>query len=103
MPTDTRVVYVEPDKTLHIEAVTLPDPGPGQVVVELIASGICHSPIDGGVRHHHTPHSRPTFAAPTPSQSPSYVSSVWQPARRLCLNCGITGYVCNPTAAPLSR
>jgi Zn-dependent alcohol dehydrogenase len=30
---------------LRIESVTLPDPGPEQVVVKLIASGICHSQL----------------------------------------------------------
>ena len=45
MPTATRLVVVEPDGRLHIEAVTLPDPDTGQVVVELAASGICHSQL----------------------------------------------------------
>ena len=46
MPTPARVAVVpEEPGPLRIEALTLPDPGPAQVVVKLIASGICHSQL----------------------------------------------------------
>ena len=46
MPTPARVAIVpEGSSTLRIESVTLPDPGPEQVVVKLSSSGICHSQL----------------------------------------------------------
>ena len=46
MGTRARVVVVPGGtKTLQVEDVTLPDPGPRQVVVKQFASGICHSQL----------------------------------------------------------
>ena len=46
MLTPARVAVVpEGDGPIRIESVTLPDPGPDQVVVKLFASGICHSQL----------------------------------------------------------
>ena len=46
MGTRARVVVVPGgSKTLQVEDVTLPDPGPTQVVVKQFASGICHSQL----------------------------------------------------------
>jgi Zn-dependent alcohol dehydrogenase len=46
MPTPARVAVVpEGSSTLRIESVTLPDPGPEQVLVKLASSGICHSQL----------------------------------------------------------
>ena len=36
------VVY-EPNTPLRIEDVNLSEPGPGEVLVKMIASGVCHS------------------------------------------------------------
>lgn len=46
MPIPARVVVV-PQETgpLTVEAVTLPDPGPHQVLIKQYASGICHSQL----------------------------------------------------------
>lgn len=38
-------VYVEYGKPLVVEEIDVPDPGPGQVLVKLFASGICHSQL----------------------------------------------------------
>ena len=47
MPTEARVVVVpqEQGQALEVVDVTLPDPGPNQVVVRQFASGICHSQL----------------------------------------------------------
>ena len=46
MSTPARVAVVpEESGPIRIESVTLPEPGPDQVVVKLIASGICHSQL----------------------------------------------------------
>ena len=46
MGTRARVVVLPGgSKTLQVEDVTLPDPGPMQVVVKQFASGICHSQL----------------------------------------------------------
>ena len=46
MGTRARVVVLPGgSKTLQVEDVTLPDPGPTQVVVKQFASGICHSQL----------------------------------------------------------
>ena len=46
MGTSARVVVLPKDTAeLRIETVTLPDPGPDQVVVKQFASGICHSQL----------------------------------------------------------
>ena len=46
MPTAARVVVVPQDQgPLTVEDVTLPDPGPRQVVVKQFASGVCHSQL----------------------------------------------------------
>ena len=46
MTVETRVAVLPRDSsTLRIEEITLPDPGPRQVVVGNYASGICHSQI----------------------------------------------------------
>ena len=64
MGTRARVVVLPGgSKTLQVEDVTLPDPGPMQVVVKQFASGICHSQLhelhrpaagaaDAGTREH---------------------------------------------------
>ena len=58
MPTEARVVVVpqEQGQALEVVDVTLPNPGPNQVVVRQFASGICHSQL-------HTIH--------TPRQAPA--------------------------------
>ena len=38
-------VYVEQDQPLIIEEMTPLDPGPGDVVVDIGASGVCHSDL----------------------------------------------------------
>ena len=38
-------VYVEQDQPLIVEEMTALDPGPGDVVVEIGASGVCHSDL----------------------------------------------------------
>lgn len=46
MGTEARVVVLpQATSKLRIEALTLPDPGPTQVVVKLFASGVCHSQL----------------------------------------------------------
>lgn len=46
MGTDARVVVLPQDTAeLRVERLTLPDPGPTQVVVRQFASGICHSQL----------------------------------------------------------
>lgn len=46
MPTKARVVVLPMEQSsLNIEEVTLPDPGPTQVVIKQFASGICHSQL----------------------------------------------------------
>src|SRR3972149_943195 len=46
MPTKARVVVLPRDPgPLRIEELTLPDPGPYQVVVKQFASGVCHSQL----------------------------------------------------------
>jgi Zn-dependent alcohol dehydrogenase len=46
VPTPARVAVVpEGSGPIRIESVTLPDPGPDQVVVKLAASGVCHSQL----------------------------------------------------------
>ncbi len=36
-------LLTEPNRTFHIETLDLADPGPGEVRVRLVASGVCHS------------------------------------------------------------
>src|SRR5512135_233676 len=38
-------IFVEPKKPLVVDEVMFPDPGPGQVLVKLFASGVCHSQL----------------------------------------------------------
>ena len=38
-------IFVEPKKPLVVDEVELPDPAPGQVLVKLFASGVCHSQL----------------------------------------------------------
>lgn len=46
MPTKTRAaIKIEHGAPLAIEEITLPDPGPDEVLVKLFASGICHSQL----------------------------------------------------------
>ncbi|MSP21832.1 MAG: alcohol dehydrogenase [Dehalococcoidia bacterium] len=46
MPTTTRAaIKIEHGAPLAIEEITLPDPGPDEVLVKLYASGICHSQL----------------------------------------------------------
>lgn len=56
MPTRARVVVVPRDPgPLTVEELTLPDPGPHQVVVRQFASGICHSQLHEMHRPRQTP------------------------------------------------
>ena len=46
MPFTTRAaVHVKHGQPLDVTEISLPDPGPNEVVVELFASGICHSQL----------------------------------------------------------
>ena len=46
---DTRAaVAFEPGKPLSVETVQLEGPGAGEVLVEIKATGICHTGIAGG-------------------------------------------------------
>ena len=46
MGTSARVIVLpEQGEVLRVEEITLPDPGPSQVVVKQFASGICHSQL----------------------------------------------------------
>jgi Zn-dependent alcohol dehydrogenase len=38
-------IFVEPKKPLVVDEVEFPDPGPDQVLVKLLASGVCHSQL----------------------------------------------------------
>lgn len=38
-------IFVEPKKPLIVDEVEFPDPAPGQVLVKLFASGVCHSQL----------------------------------------------------------
>jgi Zn-dependent alcohol dehydrogenase len=38
-------IYVEAGKPMEIDDITLPDPGPTQVVVRHVATGVCHSQL----------------------------------------------------------
>ena len=38
-------IFVEPKKPLIVDEVEFPDPGAGQVLVKLFASGVCHSQL----------------------------------------------------------
>jgi len=38
-------IFIEPNKPLVVDEIELPDPAPGQVLVKLFASGVCHSQI----------------------------------------------------------
>ena len=56
MGTQANVVVLPQDSaTLRIESLTLPDPGPHQVVIKQYASGICHSQL----HQMHRPRSHP--------------------------------------------
>lgn len=59
MPTTTRAaVMVEYGAPLSIEEIVLPDPGPDDVLVQLYASGICHSQLH---QIHNPRHPRPAL------------------------------------------
>ena len=46
MGTEARVVVLPQDTSvLRVEDLTLPDPGPYQVVVKEFSSGVCHSQL----------------------------------------------------------
>ncbi len=46
MPTEAQVAVLRPDSSaLTIEAVDLPDPGPGQILVRNLGAGVCHSQL----------------------------------------------------------
>lgn len=43
----------EPDEPLVLNAISIPEPGPGEVLIEVIACGLCHTDVGfvyGGVR-----------------------------------------------------
>ena len=43
--TMTAAVVTEFGKPLRIEQLPLPQPGPGQVLVKVIATGVCHTDL----------------------------------------------------------
>lgn len=46
MPTDgLGAVVARKGSTIHVEAIVVDDPGPGEVLVRLAASGLCHSDV----------------------------------------------------------
>ncbi len=56
MGTRARVVVLpQKQAPLRIEEITLPDPGPTQVIVRQFASGICHSQLHQMHRPRETP------------------------------------------------
>jgi len=56
MGTPARVVVLPQQQgPLRVEEVTLPDPGPTQVIVKQFASGICHSQLHQMHRPRRTP------------------------------------------------
>ena len=56
MGTRARVVVLpQKQAPLRIEEITLPDPGPTQVIVRQFASGICHSQLHQMHRPRQTP------------------------------------------------
>lgn len=58
MPTPARVVVLPQEQApLNIEEISIPDPGPTQVVVKQYASGICHSQL----HQMHNPRRGPTL------------------------------------------
>ncbi len=58
MPTSARVVVLPQEQApLNVEEITIPDPGPTQVVVKQYASGICHSQL----HQMHNPRRGPTL------------------------------------------
>jgi Zn-dependent alcohol dehydrogenase len=58
MGTPARVVVLPREmKPLRVEEITLPDPGPSQVVVKQFASGVCHSQL----HQMHTPRTTPVI------------------------------------------
>ena len=58
MPISARVVVLPQEQApLNVEEITIPDPGPTQVVVKQYASGICHSQL----HQMHNPRRGPTL------------------------------------------
>jgi alcohol dehydrogenase, propanol-preferring len=51
-------MFFGPGQPFEIEEVATPEPGPGQVLVEVAACGVCHSDL------HYTDHNVPTFKKP---------------------------------------
>ncbi|MCP5050532.1 MAG: alcohol dehydrogenase catalytic domain-containing protein [bacterium] len=51
-------LYYKDEKSLRIEEVPTPEPGPGEVRVKVAACGICHTDL------HYLDHGVPTFKAP---------------------------------------
>lgn len=45
MPTKARVAITPADGRIQIESILLPDPGPHEVLVRTLATGICHSQL----------------------------------------------------------
>ncbi|HEX9270245.1 MAG TPA: zinc-binding dehydrogenase [Candidatus Limnocylindria bacterium] len=51
-------VFVGPNQPLSVQTVTRPEPGPGEILVRVIACGLCHSDL------HYLDHNVPTFKTP---------------------------------------
>ncbi len=53
MPTEVRgVVALARDEPVSIQTIVIPDPGPGEVVVDVAACGVCHTDlhyVEGGI------------------------------------------------------
>ena len=46
MPTPARIAILpEGSDTVRVETITLPDPGPHQVIVKIFSTGLCHSQL----------------------------------------------------------
>lgn len=52
----TAAVLRTPDGPFEVEEVTLADPGPGEVLVRLVASGMCHTDLSMRQPHRPTPY-----------------------------------------------
>ncbi|MGI9579406.1 MAG: alcohol dehydrogenase catalytic domain-containing protein, partial [Microthrixaceae bacterium] len=53
MPTEVQgVVALAKDEPVSIETIVIPDPGPGEAVVDIAACGVCHTDlhyVEGGI------------------------------------------------------
>ena len=51
-------IFHGPKKPLSIEEVPTPEPGPGEILVDVAACGVCHTDL------HYIDHGVPTFKKP---------------------------------------